>query len=379
MRTCPVFDISIAGPEASQKSYISGSFLALQTIFALNSDLFQLHRPTNFYPTHHIASAPSAMASDPFLEFCDKLKELESAGADEWSFFSQIPAELAKVNEPENAEDSSDVPDLQALVQEMGWDLPPLDSEEVPSFESGISGVSSTEMPPRSSGSNTHVAEPTYQPAPFFGYPWPTYPAAAPYFGVPYGCQPTYIEGAMTPTAPTYWYPMGYNYGLALHGPHVTPYGVTSAPMSGLQYVGQTMDNIDYTNNGYGYTATPAPDTHRPRSKKARTRFRQPHVVRKPRTWTPAARNYQCSHCHEWFSRSGVRDRHITTGCTNGKQKEWQCPICLKMYSRTDSRGRHCHSQHGMSYKDAVEWVKERLSDRDPSENEGSPAPLDDY
>lgn len=71
------------------------------------------------------------MASDPFLEFCDKLKELESAGADEWSFFSQIPAELAKVNEPENAEDSSDVPDLQALVQEMGWDLPPLDSEEV--------------------------------------------------------------------------------------------------------------------------------------------------------------------------------------------------------------------------------------------------------
>lgn len=71
------------------------------------------------------------MASDPFLEFCDKLKEMESASTDEWAFFPQIPAELAEINECQNGEGSHDVPDPGAIVWSTDCDLPPLDSQEV--------------------------------------------------------------------------------------------------------------------------------------------------------------------------------------------------------------------------------------------------------
>ncbi|EED85914.1 predicted protein [Postia placenta Mad-698-R] len=317
------------------------------------------------------------MASDPFLEFCEKLKEMASTSTDQWSSLSSDPAEVTEVAGPRTAEGSLDIPDLQAIVQETDWDLPPFEPQEVPSFGNGSSTFSHIGTPFRSPEGSSSIQE----PAPFMGYPWLADPATEPYLNLPYDHQPHYIGQWDATATQMHWYSMGLNHGLAFNAPHVASYDVTSAPIPGLPYVGQEIQSIDYTNSGYGYgyTATPAPDTRRPRSKKARTRFRQSHVVRKPRTWTPAARNYQCSDCHEWFSRSGVRDRHMTTGCTKGKQQEWQCPICLKMYSRTDSRGRHCHSQHNMSYRDAVEWVKERMTNRDASENEGSPAPPDDY
>ncbi|KAF9819651.1 hypothetical protein IEO21_01916 [Rhodonia placenta] len=321
------------------------------------------------------------MASDPFLDFCDQLKEMSSASIDEWSFFSPVPVEPAHANEPRNTEHSPDVPNPD-IIGDTTEDLPLPESQgfiQVPSFGSGCSEMSLMEMLLEPPSGNSPIQASAQEPVSVMGYAWPTHPAAAPYYGIPYINQPRYLEQAVAPATLMHWYTMGYNTGLGLHGSHFAPFGVTSAPMSGIPYVGQTTDNNSYINSGFGGTNAHAADTPRPRSKKARTRFRQPHVVRKPRTWTPAARNYQCSHCHAWFSRSGVRDRHMTTGCTKGKQQECQCPICLKMYSRTDARGRHCHSQHGMSYQDAVEWAEERLSDRDASVDEGSPAQPNDY
>ncbi|EED85905.1 predicted protein [Postia placenta Mad-698-R] len=319
------------------------------------------------------------MVSDPFPEFCDKLKDMVSTNTDEWSFISSVPAETTEVDEPQNAEDSSNVPDLEAIVQETDWDLPPIEPQEIFSFESINSETNGMGTPLRSPEGISSHQEPAQEPEHFMGYPWLTHPASEPYLGLAYAHQPHYLDQSNTTTTSMYWYLMGLNHNPAPHMPYIAPYGVTSAYMSGLPYVGQNIFHTNYVNSGFGGITAPAADMPHPRSKKARTRFRQSHVIRKPRTWTPVARNYQCNNCHEWFSRSGVRDRHITTGCTKGKQKEWQCPICLKMYSRTDSRGRHCHSQHNMSYRDAVEWVKERMTSRDPSENEGSPAPPDDY
>ncbi|OSX63315.1 hypothetical protein POSPLADRAFT_1139007 [Postia placenta MAD-698-R-SB12] len=346
--------------------------------FALSNDLFQLHRRTNFYLTNHVVLATLTMASDPFLDFCDQLKEMSSASTDEWSFFSPAPVEPAQVNEPQNPEYSPAVPNLD-IISGITEDLRFPKSQGAPSAGSGCSEMNPIEMLLESPAGNYPSQTPAAQePVSVMSYAWPTHQAAAPYYGIPYIEQPRYLEQAVTPATLMHWYTMGYNTGVALHGPHVAPYGVTSAPMTGLPYVGQTTDYNDYINGGLGSTTAHAANTPRPR-KKVRTRFRQSHVVRKPRTWTPVALNYQCSHCHAWFSRSGVRDRHMTTGCTKGKQQECQCPICLKMYSRTDSRGRHCHSQHGMSYQDAVEWAEERLSDRDASVDEGSPAQPNDY
>lgn len=55
------------------------------------------------------------MASDPFLDFCDQLKEMSSASTDEWSFFSPAPVEPAQVNEPQNPEYSPAVPNLDII------------------------------------------------------------------------------------------------------------------------------------------------------------------------------------------------------------------------------------------------------------------------
>lgn len=81
--------------------------------------------------SNHTTPAPSAMASDPFLEFCEKLKEMASTSTDQWSSLSSDPAEVTEVARPRTAEGSLDIPDLQAIVQETDWDLPPFEPQEV--------------------------------------------------------------------------------------------------------------------------------------------------------------------------------------------------------------------------------------------------------
>lgn len=70
------------------------------------------------------------MASDPFLDFCDQLKEMSSASIDEWSFFSPVPVEPAHANEPRNTEHSPDVPNPD-IIGDTTEDLPLPESQGV--------------------------------------------------------------------------------------------------------------------------------------------------------------------------------------------------------------------------------------------------------